>query len=386
MVRTQMVKGFNEFVGAEAAKRVAVRRIIERNFELYGFEPTESPTIEFEEFVKSDAGEDTISEIFKLEDRGKRKLALKYESTFQLKRLARNQKLPFKRYEICRVFRDEPVKKNRFREFTQCDVDVVGSGLKNEAEVLGLVKEILDELRVESVIYFNNRKLLNEIMVDLDIEEKKREQVVRELDKLDKLSKKEVADNLKKIGAERILKVIDGDLSRYKFYDEIRELMKLCKVFGVEVNFLPTLARGLAYYNGTIFEVKTKGMNETICGGGAYLVDDVQAFGFAFGLDRICSLSKIEGDAAGVLVLSLGEDAVAIDLTEKLRGRGVGVNLMMDKAIGKGLEYANVKGIEKVVFVGTDEVKSGKFRVRDMGSGVEKVLDLNEVLELGRGE
>lgn len=384
---SRLVKGFSEYVGAEAVRRAAIRKIVLRNFELYGFEPTESPTIEFEEFVKSDAGEDTISEIFRLEDRGKRKLALKYESTFQLKRLARNQKLPFKRYEIARVFRDEPIKANRFREFTQCDVDVVGSGVKDEAEILSLVGKILDDLGIESVIYFNNRKLLNEIMVGENIEERNREQVIRELDKLDKLSKKEVADNLKKLGAENILKAIDGDLKKYNFYGEVKELKKLCKAYGMKLEFSPTLARGLAYYNGTVFEVKTKGMKETVCGGGAYLVGDVQAFGFAFGLDRLSTLSKIEGDVAKVLVLSLDKDEVAIDLVKKLRGEGVCVNLLMDKAVGKGLDYANVKGIEWVVFIGKEEVKAEKFKVRDMRTGNEEMVSDGEILDMvGEGE
>ncbi len=378
-----MVKGFNEFVGADAMKRAKIRKVILNEFDLFGFEPTESPTIEFEEFVKKDAGEDTISEIFRLTDRGERKLALKYESTFQLRRVAKNQKLPFKRYTIANVFRDEPTGANRFREFTQCDADIVGSGPKDEAEVLSLVASVLNELGIENVIYFNNRKLLNEIMVDLKIEEKNREQVIREIDKLDKLSKVEVADNLKKIGAERILKVIDsGDFSKYNFYKEISELIKLSKMYGLELKFLPTLARGLAYYNGTVFEVKTAGMKETVCGGGAYLTEGIQSFGFAFGLDRLATLSEIKGDAADFLVLSLGQDEVAIDLVSKMRENGISVNLLMDKAIGKGLEYADSKGIGKVVFVGADEVSKGEFKVRDMVTGSEDMLDLDGILEM----
>jgi histidyl-tRNA synthetase len=380
-MKIQMVKGFQDFIGIDALKRQKIKKIILKNFELYGFEPTESPTIEFEEFVKKDASADTISEIFRLEDRGKRKLALKYESTFQLKRLARNQKLPFKRFEIARVFRDEPIKANRFREFTQCDADVVGSSLKDEAEVLSLVKNILDELGIESVIYFNNRKLLNEIMVGENVEERNREQVIRELDKLDKLPRKNVADNLKKLGCERILKVIEGDLSKYNFYKEIKELTRLCKVYGLELKFSPVLARGLVYYNGTVFEVKTSGMKETVCGGGAYLVDGVQSFGFAFGLDRLAGLSNVKGDVAKVLVLSLGEDDVAIDLTRKLREGGVSVNLLMDKAVSKGMDYANTKGINWVVFVGKEEVKEGKFKIREMVSGDEEIVTGKDLLK-----
>ena len=295
MANKQLVKGFSDYVGAEALKRARIRKIILEQFELYGFEPAETPTIEFEEFVKgNNANEDTISEIFKLEDRGKRKLALKYESTFQLNRIAQNQKLPYKRYQIDRVFRDEPVKSDRFREFTQCDADIVGASPKDEAELLSLVSNILDKIKIKSVIYINNRKLLNEIMVSENIEERNMETAIRELDKLDKLPKKDVADNLKKIGAEKLLKIINkGDFDSYGSYKEIKELKKLCKAYGVKVEFSPTLARGLAYYNGTVFEIKSKDMKGTICGGGAYSVGGIQAFGFAFGLDRISVLSPI---------------------------------------------------------------------------------------------
>ena len=369
------VKGFRDFVGSEALKRAKIRKVILRQFELYGFEPAETPTIEFEEFVRGDnVNDEAVSDIFKLEDKGKRALALRYEFTFQLKRLAKNQKLPYKRFQIGRVFRDEPVSANRFREFTQCDADVVGSSLKDEAEVLSMVKKILDELGIDSVIYFNNRKLLNEIMVAEGVAEKNREQVIRELDKLDKLSKKEVADALKKLGAESVLKVIDGKLDKFKFYSEVKELEKLCKVYGVKLKFAPTLARGLSYYNGTVFEVRTKGAKESIAGGGAYMFNDVQFVGIAFGLERLCGLSKVEGDVVEVQVISVGEDKAAIGLAERLRGRGVSVNLILDKSIGKAMEYANARGVKRVVFVGADEVKKGKFKVRDMESGVEKFV------------
>ena len=252
-----------------------------------------------------------------------------------------------------------------------------------------MVSKILSELGIGSVIYFNNRKLLNEIMVSEGVEERNRDKVIRELDKLDKLSKKDVADNLKKLGAEKILKVVDGKLDKFGSYKEIKELKKLCKAYGVKLEFSPTLARGLSYYNGTVFEIKVKGsrdrtksdhssvqgrMKESICGGGAYLVGDIQAFGFAFGLERLSALSNVSGDGTKVQVISIGEDEAAIGLASRLRERSVSVNLILDKSIGKAMEYADAKGVEKVVFVGADEVKKGKFKVRDMKSGEEKFV------------
>lgn len=375
-MKTNTVKGFQDFVGAEALKRAKIVKIIQEQFELYGFEPAETPTIEFEEFVKADnPNDEAISEIFRLEDRGKRKLALKYESTFQLKRIAKNQKLPYKRYEICRVFRDEPISANRFREFTQCDADIVGASAKDEAELFSLVKSILDKLEIKSVVYYNNRKLMNEVMASENVKEKDREQVIREIDKLDKLSKKEVTNNLKKLGAEKLLENFEEDkFEKYDSYKEIKELKKLCKVYGMKLEFSPTLARGLSYYNGTIFEIKTKTMKETICAGGAYPVGSAQAFGFAFGLERLSMLSSVEGDSTKVQIISIGQDKEAIELAKKLREKGISVNLIMDKAIGKALDYANSKGVEKVVFVGKEEVAKGKFKVKDMKTGKEELV------------
>lgn len=371
------VKGFQDFVGPEAAKRVKVLEIIRGEFETYGFEPAETPTVEYEEFVKSGANNNTISEIFKLQDRGERELALRYEFTFQLARIARNQKLPYKRYQIGRVFRDEPTGINRFREFTQCDADIVGASIKDEAEVLSLAKNILDKVGIKCIIYFNNRKLLNEVLVDVGVKERDREQVIRELDKLDRLSKKEVADSLKTFGAEKLLEIFEDkkNLTKYNFYKEIRDIEKLAKIYGLKLEFSPTLARGLAYYNGTIFEIKSKDIKETICAGGAYLIDDVQAFGFSFGLDRVTSLSDVIGGDVEYLILSLGEDVAAIGLAKKMRTKGICVSLLLDKSIGKGLEYANSKRIKKVVFVGKDEVGKGKFRVKDMESGKESLIE-----------
>jgi len=386
MVKTQTVKGFQDFIGAEASKRKKIKSIIEEQFELYGFEPAETPTIEFEEFVKGDnANDEAVRDVFKLEDRGKRKLALRYEFTFQLKRIAKNQKLPYKRFQIGVVFRDEPIREGRSRQFIQCDVDTIGSTIKDEAEILAVVDGIFKKLGISVKTYINNRKLINEILVSENVAEKDREQVIRELDKLDKLSAKEVADNLKKLGAEKLLKIFTGkesDFVKYNFYKEIKELKKYCKSYGVKVEFRPFLARGLSYYNGSVFEVWSKELNVSLAGGGSFLVDKIQSCGIAFGFEPICLVSKIEGDKTNVQIISVGQDKEAIGLAKKLRENGVSVNLIMDKVVGKALDYANVKGVEKVVFVGKDEVSKGKFKVKDMKTGKEEFLSIDKILKI----
>ena len=153
-MKTDTIKGFRDFTGEEAEKREAIRKILVETFEKYAFEPAETPIVEYREFVKGDNTEDeAVSDVFKLSDKGQRDLALRYELTFQLKRLMEGKKLPYKRYAIGPVFRDEPVTGNRLRQFTQCDVDTIGATIRDEAEVLAIVKDVLSQLGIEFIIY-----------------------------------------------------------------------------------------------------------------------------------------------------------------------------------------------------------------------------------------
>jgi histidyl-tRNA synthetase len=386
MVNTNTAKGFQDFTGEDALKRMEMKKIIQEQFELYGFEPAETPTIEFEELVKRENSSDqAVRDVFKLEDRGKRQLALRYEFTFQLKRIAKNQKLPYKRFQMGSVFRDEPIRKGRTREFTQCDADIIGSSPKDEAELLKLGKNVFEKLEIPATIYINNRRLINEILVSENIEERNREQVIRELDKLDKLDEKEVADNLKKLGAEKLLKIFTGKeeiFSKYNFYKEIKELKKLCGDYGVNVEFRPYLARGFSYYNGTVFEIWSKDLGVSLSGGGSYLIDGIQSFGLSFGFEPLFMLAKTKGKPTKIQIISIGEDETAINLAEKLRERGNSVNLLLDKTIGKALDYANAKGIEKVILIGKEEVEKKEFKIKDMKTGKEEFLDEDSVLNL----
>lgn len=375
-MKPDLVKGFKDFSGSEAEKRAEIRRILIDVFEKYGFEVAETPVIEREEFVRGEnSGDEAVSDVFKLQDKGKRKLALRYEFTFQLKRLMKNKKLPYKRYQIGEVFRDEPVTSNRFRQFTQCDVDIVGASLKDEAEILKIVKNIFDDLGIKFEIKVGNRKILNEILEEVGVK-KNREQVLRELDKMDKLSEREVRGNLKKLGAEKVLGILkkpENFFKKYEGYGDVEELKKFCKFYGVKIVFQPTLVRGLSYYNGNVFEIKTAGMKETIAAGGSYQIENQQATGISFGLDRIAGLAKIDLNKEKFLVVSLEQDREAIKLAEKLRGQNKIVSIYYGKP-SKALEFANSKGISKVIFVGEKEVGSGKFKVKDMSSGAEKFI------------
>jgi len=383
-MNTDIVKGFRDFTGNEAEKFAEIKKIILKNFERYNFEPAETPVIEREEFVrgeKSQEKDEAISDIFKLKDKGKRNLALRYEFTFQLKRLMNNKKLPYKRYEIGPVFRDEPATGNRLRQFTQCDADVVGISqevpARDESEVLALANDILKELGIEPVILINNRKLLNEILEDCGVK-KNREEVLREIDKFGKISEKEIKANLKKFKAEKVLDALkqgEDYFNEFESYKEIVSLMDYCRQYGFEVKFSPTIIRGLSYYNGTVFEIKAKGIKETIIAGGSYKFNNVQCTGISFGIERLMAVEKLKLQKDKFLIVSLGEDDAAIKLSAKMRGWNDNVSVYYGKP-SKALEYANAYGFTKVIFLGEKEIKAKKAKVKDMKSGKESEIKL----------
>lgn len=380
-MNNENAKGFNDFSGEEALKREKIKTIVVETFKSFGFEPAETPVIEYEEFVK---GENTIdeavSDIFRLQDKGKRNLALRYELTFQLKRLAKNKKLPFKRYQIGEVFRDEPVSSNRFRQFVQCDADIIGATIKDEAEILALADSLTKKLGMNATISINSRKLTNEILDKEKITEK--EAVMKEIDKLDKLPEKDIKNNLKKYNAEKLIDLFkkpEKYFEKYDSYQELVELKRYCAYYGIKVNFQPSLVRGLSYYTGSVFEVKTKDMKETLIAGGSYLVNGIQSTGISFGLDRLGLVSKLAMKEDRVLLISIAQDKKTIELADAIRKKGIPVMIMYK--VTNALEYANSYKIPYVIFIGEREIKQKKFKLRDMNTGKEKMLGEEDLIK-----
>jgi len=383
-MNTETVKGFKDYIGEEAEKRLAIQKILTEVFEDYGFEYAETPIIEQEEFVRGEnPNDEAVSDIFKLKDKGERNLALRYEFTFQLKRIMNNKKLPYKRFQIGPVFRDEPTSTNRFRQFTQCDVDIVGSSTKEEAEILAIVQRVMKTLNIKFVIYVNNRKLLNEILNNAGIQRENFEAVIKIIDKLDKKPENEIKTELKPFRAEKVLEIFkqkEKYFEKYQAYSEIKELKNFCKLYDVKFEFQPSLARGLSYYNGNIFEVKTKEVKETINGGGSYFFNGIQCTGISFGLDRIMQLAKLSEQKTKILLISIGQDEKTLELAEKIRDNKTICSVMFGK-ISKALDYANSYNFNKVIFIGEEEVKKKKFKIKDMKTGKEEFLKEKELLE-----
>lgn len=393
----ETAKGFRDILSQEALKRKRIKEIIEEKFILYGFLPIETPTIEYEELLKS-SDDEVISDIFKLQDKGQRRLALRYEFTGQLARIFKENstiKLPFKRYQIGSVFRDEPAKPGRYREILQCDADIIGdSNISSDAECLALASDIFKELDIKVEIKINNKKLLNSIINSLDIKESG--SVIREIDKLDKLSLQEVKDNISKFAnkekIEKLFSLFKKDIkyfikNNFEGSKEIKELIDICKNYDVKVTFIPNLARGFSYYTGNVFEISSEKAKFTISAGGRYdkvvgkyINREIPAVGISFGLDRISEILDTKLRTIKVLVISINEDKESINLTKKLRENNISSSIMFGK-ISKALDYANSYSVQNVIFVGKEEIKKKKFKLRDMKTGKEQFLALTNIIK-----
>lgn len=390
-IEVDTVKGFQDYMPEQAMKRQAVKRVIEKHYKLYGFMPIETPFIEFDELIRGDnlQEDEAVSERFRLKDRAGRNLGLRYEFTFQLSRIFKqnpNMKLPFRRYQIGEVFRDEPTSSGRFKQFTQCDCDIVGeSSMNADAEVLMVISDILKELNIDAEININNRKLLSSIIDSVEIDNKN--EVMKELDKLDKIGEDQVKMNLKKYTSANqivtLFKILEKSIEFFKENkfdgaDELDQVIEKCADQGVKVKFSPFMIRGLSYYTGNIFEVKVEGKNSIAGGGrydkvvGKYLGRDVPAVGISFGLERISELANIKIESVPkTILISIDKDKETEKLAKKLRKAGISCVIGKDK-VGKELEYANSYGINYAVFIGDKEIDEGKFNMKDMKSGKEE--------------
>ena len=342
-IEIDTVKGFQDFLPPESTKRKAVVKIIEKYFELYGFAPIETTIVEFDELMRPDTlpsqqEDEAVSDRFRLKDKGGRNLGLRYEFTFQLQRILKqnpNLKMPFKRYQIGPVFRDEPVSANRFRQFTQCDADIIGNpDIEADAECLALANDTLKALGIESDIEINNRKLIQALIESVKITDSK--PIMRELDKLDKIGEDMVKLNLKKYADSNqiltLFKLLEKPLDFFldNAFDgsaDLDNLIKKCKLYGFTPKLNPFLMRGLSYYTSSVFEIKVKDSKDSIGGGGRYdksvgryLNKEIPAVGISFGLERLCSLAKIKIEQTPkAILISFNQDKETIKLAQVLR-------------------------------------------------------------------
>ena len=423
------VKGTFDYMPEDMAIRNRITDVLRKNFEKYGYLPIETPMLNYYDLLSYKYGDDAeiLSEIYHLTDQGERDLGLRYDLTVPFCKvvgLSKGLTMPFRRYEIGRVFRNGPVKAGRTREFYQCDVDVVGIDNRYiEAEQILMAINTYRELGIEIYVRYNNRKLMSGIILASGVDSDNIDKVIGVIDKLEKVSKEELYDMLREIGLkdeviDKLFELFSMDYSQYEsinFADDIKEAKRLFDEGLSEIKelngyllelgiiddckFTPTLARGLSIYTGVVFEFydKLKRINCAIGAGGRYdkIItnfmnngEEYPAVGLSFGLEPIFVILKENEKKVRLIdiyMVPFGEEKERVEtlkLASKFRSMGYRVLIeMKKKKIGKCFEYADRENIHYVMIIGSDEVNSQVFKIKDMDEKVEHTYNLLELEE-----
>ena len=426
----RILSGFMELLPAEQILFNKYVQTIRETYEEFGFAPLESPMIEYSNVLLAKIGEDTKKEIYRF-NRGDDDLSLRFDLTVPLARFvamnAPKLNFPFRRYQIGKVFRGERPQKGRYREFYQCDIDVIGNGslgLINDAEIPAVIYRLFSKLNFgEFVIRISNRKVLTGLVENFGYADKT-DEVLRIVDKLEKIGKDSVVEELVKVGLdlagankviefvkiygtnkEIIEKLRNMGVDNTKFIEGINELeavLQKTSEFGVPEKNLKldlAIARGLSYYTGTVYEtvLLDERISGSVCSGGRY--DDLAesytnvsypGVGISIGLTRLFSqllsagIIKPESSTpANVMVLTLDDDLTyALGVATKLRESGVKTEVYIEQdKFKKKLNFANKTGVSFVAIIGEEEIKQKKVALKNMTTGEQSMLNVEDVVE-----
>ncbi|PFM58712.1 histidine--tRNA ligase [Bacillus cereus] len=416
------VKGTKDYLPEEQVLRNKIKRACEDTFERYGCKPLETPTLNMYELMayKYGGGDEILKEIYTLQDQGKRELALRYDLTIPFAKVVAmnpNIRLPFKRYEIGKVFRDGPIKQGRFREFIQCDVDIVGvESVIAEAELMDMAFELFRTLNLDVQIQYNNRKLLTGILESINIPTELTNDVILSLDKIEKIGIDGIRKDLQNRGIiEETVEIICDTVQSCMEFDiadfekafnntlvtngvnELQQLQQYLLALGIKEStiFNPFLARGLTMYTGTIYEIflKDGSITSSIGSGGRY-DNIIGAFrgdnmsyptvGISFGLDVIyTALQKQETTAstADLFIIPLGTELQCLQIAQKLRATtSLKVELeLAGRKLKRALNYANKENIPYVLIIGEEEITAETVVLRNMKEGTEVKIPLSSL-------
>lgn len=392
MDNLQTPKGFRDFLPLDARKRRFVLKSVTAIFEKYGFLPLETPALEYAEILKGKYGEDEKL-IYEFTDHGGRQVALRYDQTVPLARvMAQYPSLPkpFKRYQTQPVWRAENTQKGRYREFLQCDIDTVGtSSLLADAEIIATALEAAAKLGLKDlVLYLNDRALF------AGLETK----YVIAIDKLEKIGKDGVLKELtgKGLGKKEAEILLDKIVTA-KPTPLVEEILTILKKFNVSypIQFKSTLARGLNYYTGSIFELAPKEGGNSIGGGGRYdnLIgmfsrQSLPAVGFAFGFDRMIELMDTQNlfenlEDITMLVTVFNPDLLSksLEVTSKLRSSGITTEIYLEPnaKLEKQLKYADLKGFTFALILGPEELATESVKVKDLKTKDQKLVKIADL-------
>ncbi len=424
-IEPRTLSGFMELLPNEQILFNQMKEKIQKTYEKFGFLPLDTPIIESAEVLLAKAGGETEKQIYRFQ-KGENDLALRFDLTVPLaKYVAKNYgslSFPFRRYQIGKVYRGERAQKGRYREFYQCDIDIIGDGeldLINDAEIPSVIYNLFRELGFEDfTIKINNRKILNGLFEGINQKENSTE-ILRIIDKIDKIGKEAVIEELQKIGVEeqqikfiidfieiegtsdeKIEKLenlgINNDVYK-KGLEELKTVVKNVRLFGVpEANFKVdlTIARGLDYYTGTVYETFLNNYRElgSVCSGGRYenlaeyyTEKSLPGVGISIGLTRLfyklneLNIIKAEKKAiSDILIIPITENLEEpIKLATDIRKLGINTEIYLnDKKLKAKFKYADKLEIPYVIVIGDDEIKLNKVKLKNMKNGEEKEINM----------
>ena len=403
---------------------------IRNSYEKFGFLPLDTPIIEMAEVLLAKAGGETEKQIYRF-DKGDNNLALRFDLTVPLAKYVceyfNNITFPFKRYQIGKVYRGERPQKGRYREFYQCDIDIIGDGelsIVNDAEMPSVIYNTIRELGFEEfTIKINNRKLLNGLFIELELNEESVE-IMRIIDKIEKIGKENVINCLQDLKIaeskietilsfieingttdEKLKKLEELRISNELFkqgLEELSEVIKYVRLFGVpDTHFIVdlTIARGLDYYTGTVYETFLNGYREvgSVCSGGRY--ENLAEFytdkkmpgvGVSIGLTRLFYklnelniLREETKSIAKVLVVSMSDNPnKALEVGKTFRDVGINTDVYIeDKKIKSKFKYADKLQIPYVAIIGEEEEKNGTVSLKNMETGEQEEISIEEAIE-----
>ncbi len=425
-VEPRTLPGFMELLPNEQILFDQIKQTIEDSYKTFGFLPIDTPIIELSEVLLAKAGGETEKQIYRFE-RGDTDLSLRFDLTVPLaKYVAKNYgnlSFPFRRYQIGKVYRGEKAQKGRYREFYQCDIDIIGDetlDIINDAELPSIIYFTFKKLGFDDfTIKINNRKILNGLYESIGQKDNSVE-IMRIIDKIDKIGVQAVEEELKKLGIsedviDKIISFIKIDGSSDEKIDklealkienevyrqgvrELKDVVKYVRMFGIpENNFTVdlTIARGLDYYTGTVYETFLNDYRElgSVCSGGRYenLAENytdkkLPGVGVSIGLTRLFyklnELNIIKADKksiSDILIIPMTENLqVPIKLATELRKLKVNTEIYLNnKKIKAKMKYANKLEIPYVIVIGDDEISSGKIKVKNMETGEEVQCDID---------
>lgn len=418
--------GFMELLPNEQILFEQMKQKIEKTYQRFGFLPLDTPILELSEVLLAKAGGETEKQIYRF-TKGDTDISMRFDLTVPLaKYVAKNYgnlSFPFRRYQIGKVYRGEKTQKGRFREFYQCDIDIIGDGelgIVNDAEIPSVIYNLISDLGFNDfTICINNRKVLNGLFREVN-QEPNAVDIMRTIDKLAKIGKENVILELKEIGVNeqainRILKFIEIDgttdekiaklkelgIKEEMFVEglaELEQVVKYIRVFGVPDTHFKidlTIARGLDYYTGTVYETFLNDYKEigSVCSGGryenlaGYYTDQkLPGVGISIGLTRLFyklnELQLIKSDKysmSDILIIPMLEDmTIAIQLASNLRKEGINTEVYLnDKKLKAKFKYADKLKIPYVVVIGEDEINTNTVKIKNMNTGDETSVELD---------